>query len=108
MKSWPHSILLQNSHIHTLLPVFFILTEKLGKEPGNEANFSYCYCGYLPVSLAKQKQEGTAVSVEGGDDEGGTSGGGGVGGQMDSDSMVHLLFFFRVLVLMYNKGQSQS
>ena len=32
----------------------------------------------------KQKQEGTAVSVEGGDDEGGTSGGGG--GHMDSDS----------------------
>ena len=61
-----------------------ILTEKLGEEPGNEVNFSYCYCGYLPESLAKQKQEGTAVSVEGGDDEGGTSGGGG--GHMDSDS----------------------
>ena len=63
-----------------------ILTEKLEKEPRNEADLIYCFCGYLPVSLAKQKQEWTAVSVEGGDDEGEASRGGGRGGHMDSDS----------------------
>ena len=38
-------------------------------------------CWYLSVSLAKQRQEETADSVEGGDDEEG-----GGGGHMDSDS----------------------